>query len=336
MVNPNVCVSDKLLGIPHPYSYCVKHSEEMVPTNFTKGGLTLKNTSKVLSGLFDYVEYLTIDADVGTKNICKTNKGKGIIGNKYVLKTNIKCRAINQDGTTISGEHYLHKYIDNSTSLGGLITGGTPQNDVNGLIPATFASAGKIGGNVLDIVNAFSGDTNPYCMKVKMQCHVINSKNSALNYRGISPDVYLSLDDIEDIDETLFLNKRKPIIPNIPKVVEPPVEPTQPLAGGAGAGGAGAGGAGGAGAGGAGGTGGAGTGGTTPGLIPPRATPRAGFTNIIDNIIYQNTDKIQSVTAVENAINQINFQDEFLIKTYYVGFSILLIIIIFKLINKKY
>ncbi len=317
MVNPNVCVSDKLLGIQHPYSYCVKHSEEMVPTNFTKGGLTLKNTSKVLGGLFDYVEYLTIDADVGTKNICKTKKGKGIIGNKYVLKTNIKCRAINQDGTTISGEHYLHKYIDNSTSLGGFITGGTPQNDVNGLIPATFASAGKIGGNVLDIVNAFSGDTIPYCMKVNMRCHVINSKNSALNYKGISPDVYLSLDEIEDIDETLFLNIRKPIIPNIPKEVQAPVEPTQPLAGGAG------------------GTGGAGAG-TTPELVPPRATPRAGFTNIIDNIIYQNTDKIQSVTALENAINQINFQDEFLIKTYYVGFSILLIIIIFKLINKKY
>jgi len=319
MPNPNICVSDKLLGIQHPYSYCVKPSEEMVPTNFTKGGLSMKNTGKVLSGLFDYVEYLTIDADVGTKNICKTKKGKGIIGNKYVLKTNIKCRAINEDGTTISGEHYLHKYIDNSTSLGGLITGGTPQNDVNGLIPATFASAGKIGGNVLDIVNAFSGDTNPYCMKVNMQCHVINSKNSALNYKGISPDVYLSLDEIENIDETLFLNKRKPIIPNIPKEVQAPVQPTQPLAEGAGTGGAGGAGA-----------------GTTPGLVPPRATPRAGFTNIIDNIIYQNSDKIQSVTALENAINQINFQDEFLIKTYYVGFSILLIIIIFKLINKKY
>jgi len=313
MANRNICVSNKHLGIQHPYSYCVKHSEEMVPTNFTKGGLSMKNTGKVLGGLFDYVEYLTIDADAGTKNICKTKKGKGIIGNKYVLKTNIKCRPINEDGTTISGERYLHKYIDNSTTLGGLITGGTPQNDVNGLVPATFASAGKIGGNVLDIVKAFSGDTNPYCMKVNMQCHVINSKNSALNYKGISPDVYLSLDEIEDIDETLFRNNRKPIIPNIPKEVQAPVEPTQPLAGGAGAGA-----------------------GTTPGLIPPRATPRAGFTNIIDNIIYQNTDKIQSVTALENAINQINFQDEFLIKTYYVGFSILLIIIIFKLINKKY
>ena len=65
-------------------------------------------------------------------------------------------------------------------------------------------------------------------------------------------------------------------------------------------------------------------------------TPDANINNIINNIIYQNSDKIQSITELEKAINQINFQDEFLIKTYYVGFSILLIIIIFKLINKKY
>lgn len=299
MANSNICISDKMIGIQHPYSYCVKPSEEMVPTNFTKGGLSMKNTGKVFSGLLSYVEYLTIDATSGTKNICKDDFSEGVIGNKYFLKTNIKCRAIDEAGATISGEHYLHKYIDNSTTIGGLLTGGTPVNDVNGLIPATFASAGKIGGNVLDIVNAFSGDTNPYCMKVNMRCHVISSENSATNYRGFSPDAYLSLDDIRELkDETLFLNKRKPIIPNIPKQVEAPVEPTQPFAGG-----------------------------TTGGQ---------GFTNIIDNIIYQNSDKIQSVTEFENAINQINFQDEFLIKTYYVGFSILLIIIIFKLINKKY
>jgi hypothetical protein len=300
--NPNICISDKPLGIQHPYSYCVKPSDEMVPTNFTQGGLSMKNTGAVLSGLFNYVDYLTLDATPGTADVCKDNSGNGIIGNKYFLKTNIKCRAIDEAGATISGDHYLHKYIDNASTIGGLITGGRPQNDVNGLIPSTFASAGKIGGNVLDIMNAFSGDTNPYCMKVKMRCHVINSENQAANYKGFSPDAYLSLDDIRDIkDESLF-ETRKPIIPAIPVEVEEPVQPTQPLAEEAGAGGAGG----------------------------------DGFTNIIDNIIHQNTDKIQTVTAIENAINQINFQDEFLIKTYYVGFSILLIIIIFKLINKKY
>uniref|UniRef100_A0A6C0D3W8 Uncharacterized protein n=1 Tax=viral metagenome TaxID=1070528 RepID=A0A6C0D3W8_9ZZZZ len=290
--NPNICISDKPLGIQHPYSYCVKPSDEMVPTNFTQGGLSMKNTGAVLSGLFSYIDYLTLDATPGTADVCKDNSGNGIIGNKYFLKTNIKCRAIDEAGATISGEHYLHKYIDNASTIGGLITGGRPQNDVNGLIPSTFASAGKIGGNVMDIMTAFSGDTNPYCMKVSMRCHVINSENEAANYKGFSPDAYLSLDDIRDIkDESLF-EPRKPIIPAIQE--ETTTEEFTTI------------------------------------------TPDANINNIINNIIYQNSDKIQSITELEKAINQINFQDEFLIKTYYVGFSILLIIIIFKLINKKY
>ena len=313
MANPDICISNKPLGIQHPYSYCVKPSEDMVPTNFTKGGLSMKNTGKVFSGLLSYIEYLTLDATPGTADVCKDDFSRGIIGNKYFLKTNIKCRAIDETGATISGDHYLHKYIDNATTMGGLITGGRPQNDVNGLIPATFGSAGKIGGNVMDIMTAFSGDTNPYCMKVNMRCHIINSENLATNYKGFSPDAYLSLDDIREIkDESLF-QIRKPIIPDIPEEVAEPVAPTQPLAGG-----------------------------TGPGTEPepgPGTEPEPGgetFNNIINNIIYQNSDKIQSVTEFEKAINQINFQDEFLIKTYYVGFSILLIIIIFKLINKKY
>ena len=302
MANPNICVSDKALGIQHPYSYCVKPTSQMVPTSFTQGGLTMKNTGAVLGGLFNYVDYLTVNANAATANECKDRRGKGLIGNKYVLKTNIKCRRVNAAGETISGDYYLHKYIDNTTTIGGLITGGRPMPDVNGLIPSTFASAGKIGGNVLDIVNSFSGDTNPYCMAVKMKCHVIDSKNPVNNYKHYSPNVYLSLDDIENIDVSDFF--RKPNIPTIREEQPKPVEPTPPFSG-------------------------------ETGTQPPRATPRAGFTNILDNIIHQNIDKIQSSTEFERVINNINFQDEFLIKTYYVGFSILLIIIIFKLINKK-
>jgi hypothetical protein len=292
MANPNICISDKPLGIQHPYSYCVKPSEEMVPGSIQPDGNNMNNTRKVLTGIFSYIDYLTLNATPGTADVCKDNSGNGIIGNKYFLKTNIKCRAIDEAGATISGDHYLHKYIDNASTIGGLLTGGRPQNDVNGLIPSTFASAGKIGGNVMDIMTAFSGDTNPYCMKVNMKCHVISSENSATNYRGFSPDAYLSLDDIREIkDESLF-EPRKPIIPDIPEETTTEEFTTN--------------------------------------------TPDANINNIINNIIYQNTDKIQSVTELEKAINQINFQDEFLIKTYYVGFSILLIIIIFKLINKKY
>lgn len=308
----NICVSKKPLGIQHPYSYCVKPSSEMVDTEFTKGGLSMKNTGKVLGGLFNYVDYLTVNADAGTANVCKDDFSKGVIGNKYVLQTNIKCRPVDERGATISGEQYLHKYIDNTTTIGGLITGGRPMPDVNGLVPATFASAGKIGGNVMDIISSFSGDTNPYCMKVKMRCHVIDSKNPIKNYKKFSPDVYLSLDDIEDIDVSNF--ESKPNIPNIPEEVEAPIEPTPPFGEG---------------------TGTTPTAPTAPTAPAPTTPTRAGFTNIIDNIIYQNSDKIQSSTEFESVINKINFQDEFLVKIYYVGFSILLIILIFKLLNKR-
>jgi hypothetical protein len=299
MPNSNICVSTKPLGIQHPYSYCVKPSNQMVDSKFTQGGLTMKNTGMVLGGLLKYVDYLTINANSATATECNDDFSRGIIGNRYVLKTNIKCRRVDITGATISGEYYLHKYIDNAATIGGLITGGRPQPDVTGLIPSTFASAGKIGGNVMDIMTAFSGTTSPYCMEVNMRCHVIDSKNSKNNYKKFSPNVYLSLDDIKDIDHTLFASK--PNVPIMPEEesgasgVAPPFSSN--------------------------------TGGTPAG--------GEGFTNLIDNIIHQNSDKIQSLTEFENAINKINFQDEFLIKTYYVGFSILLIILIFKLISKN-
>ena len=289
MADSSVCVSNKLLGIQHPYSYCVKPSSEMVPTSDTTGGWSMKNTGIVLGGLLKYVDYLTINGDAATAEDCtKEYTGKGVIGNRYVLKTNIKCRKLTTSG--VSGEAYLHKYIDNTSTLGGLITGGRPMPDVTGLVPSVFASAGKIGGNVLDVISAFSAESKPYCMGVNMKCHVIDKDLPENGYAGSSPEVYLSLDDIEDIDKSLFHNNTKPAIPAIP------VETVAP---------------------------------ETP------ATPPAGFTNLVNNIIYQNTDKLQGSTDFESVMNKINFQDEFLVKTYYVAFSILIIILIFKLINKK-
>jgi hypothetical protein len=274
------CVVTTKFGISHPYAYCVKPSGKMVGTEFTDDKFSLKNTAKVLGGLWNYVEYITVKADKGTRDECKANSnntGPGIIGNKYVLKTNIACRVINSSGT-ISGENVLHKYIDNTTTLGEFLAGGEPQNEANGLLPSTFASAGKIGYNVVDVISAFAAESKPYCMKANLNCHIINSKEREKTYRGPSSDVYLSVKDIKNIDSSSFSGS-KPVIPPLPK--------------------------------------------------------RQGFSNIIDNIISENNDKIQGLSEVENILNTINFQDELLVKTYYIGFSIFLIILIFKLINKK-
>lgn len=276
------CVVTTKFGIKHPYAYCVKPSGKMVGTEFTDDKYSMKNTEKVLAGLWNYVDYITVKADKGTRDECRANSnntGQGIVGNKYVLKTNIACRVIDSTGT-ISGENVLHKYIDNTTTLGEFLAGGEPQDEANGLLPSTFASAGKIGGNVVDVISAFAAESKPYCMKTRLNCHIIDSKEKENTYRGPSSSVYLSVKDIKNIDSSSFHNNSKPV-------------------------------------------------------IPPIAKGRLGFTNLIDNIISENNDKIQGLSEFENALNTINFQDELLVKTYYIGFSIFLIILIFKLINKK-
>jgi len=275
------CVVTTKFGISHPYAYCVNPSGKMVGTEFTDDKYSMKNTEKVLAGLWNYVDYITVKADKGTRDECRANSnntGQGIVGNKYVLKTNIACRVINSSGT-ISGENVLHKYIDNTTTLGEFLAGGEPQDEANGLLPSTFASAGKIGYNVVDVISAFSAESKPYCMKANLNCHIIDSKEKENTYKGPSSDVYLSVKDIKNLDSSSFSGS-KPV-------------------------------------------------------IPPIAKGRLGFTNLIDNIISENNDKIQGLSEFENALNTINFQDELLVKTYYIGFSIFLIILIFKLLNNK-
>ena len=54
-----------------------------------------------------------------------------------------------------------------------------------------------------------------------------------------------------------------------------------------------------------------------------------------DIILKQNMDKIQNLSTVDKVLNSVNFEDELLVKIYYVGFSIFMIIIIIKLVFKK-
>ena len=281
--DPQMCVVNNFGGFSHPYAYCVKPSSKMVNSGDLKSNLGMKNTGKVLKGIFNYVNYLTINANSATASEC-LYEGKGVIGNKYVLKSNSKCKVVNSNGD-ILGEQNLHKYINNQNDGGGFMTGGQPLPDVNGMIPSTFSSAAKIGGNIFDLLTSFSGNTKPYCMKANMKCHVIDNVKYK-KYDGNSPDVYLSIDDINKLNNTDFSGNTKP---NIPTTIS-----------------------------------------------------GENFSNLINNIdtinkniIDQNIDKIQNFSEFDKMLNTINFNDELLVKTYYIGFSLLLLIIMFKLLYKK-
>lgn len=292
------CVVNELFGFQHPYSYCVKPSDKMVNTDtFDKGGWLLNNTAKVLGGMFNYVDYLVTNPDVGTANECKYN-GKGVIGNKYVLKTDIECTPVDSTGKIIAvpGETaYLHKYINNISTGASFLTGGQSNKDLTGLIPSTFSSATKIADNVVDLISSFTGKTKPYCMKASVKCHLVDynmkGNRGPRNYSGNSPQVYFATSDLRNLRAEDFYNGAVPTISN--ETFEN-IESTIP--------------------------------------------------SITDNIINQNMDKIQNLSEldkmlnsinIDQVINSVNFEDELLVKTYYVGFSILLIIIILKLVFKK-
>ena len=297
------CVVDEVFGFQHNYPFCVKPSDKMVDTaSFNRGGWTLDNTAKVFGGIYNYVDYLVSDADKATAEQCLYN-GKGAIGNKYVLKTNIECTPVNSLGNIItpSGETpYLHKYINNITDGSSFLTGGQSNQDLTGVIPSAFYSATNIGTSIVDLVSSFAGSTKPYCMKASVKCHLVDYNMQGVrgtrNYDGDSPSVYFALDDLRRIKlENISTGEI-----TIPTMQAPPP--------------------------------------------PSNSTPETFDNNeatISNNIIKQNMDKIQNFSDIDKILESINidkvlkFEDELLVKMFYAGFSIFLILIILKLVFKK-
>jgi hypothetical protein len=306
------CVVDELFGFQHPYSFCVKPSDKMVETRkFNKGGWSMDNTARVFGGMFNYVDYLVSDPQIGTSEEC-LYYGKGVIGNKYVLKTNIQCTPVDSLGNIIavSGETpYLHKYINNITDGSSFLTGGQSNADLTGVIPSAFYSATKLGYNVTDLVTSFTGKVKPYCMKASVKCHLVDYNMDGVrgtrNYSGNSPSVYFALDDLKRIKPDNLSNGAI-TIPNIQTTPPPTTMPTSET-------------------------------------IPSPTTENYDNNepNISDNIIKQNIDKIQNFSDIDKMLESINiekainFEDELLIKIYYVGFSIFLILIMLKIVFKK-
>jgi hypothetical protein len=312
MSDSQKCVVDELFGFQHNYAFCVKPSDKMVDTRgFNSGGWKMDNTAKVFGGMFNYVDYLVSDANKATAEQCLYN-GQGVIGNKYVLKTNIECTPVDSLGNIITptGETpYIHKYINNITDGSSFLTGGQSNADLTGVIPSAFYSATKIGTNVLDLVKSFNGSTKPYCMKSSVKCHLVDYNMDGIrgtrNYSGNSPSVYFALDDLKRIKPDNFSDGAI----TIPTIQTTPPPTTMP----------------------------------TSETIPSPTTENYDNNepNISNNIIKQNIDKIQNFSDIDkmlesiNIENAINFEDELLIKLYYVGFSIFLILIMLKLVFKK-
>ena len=298
------CVIDSMGGTTHNYRYCIRAPTPATEYMDRGGPTSLRNVGKVFHELSKYIDYLIISPNHATGEECyDLIDDKPLLGNKYVLKTGLKCIPVNSLGKVQCGpnnlplEKTLYKYINNVSDGSNFLTGGRENKAGNGLIQSTVGNLGTLANNIVGVATSFSEETKPYCMEAQVKCHIVAGNSSSQNYSGLSPtDLHFSLDDIESMQDTDFRWDFKPIIPRKESILGTCISGN-------------------------------------------------GFRNIeeleynIDainkNIINQNLDKLIYPSNFDSIIDNINFNDNTLVKVYYLGISLLLLLIMFKILYGK-
>ena len=181
----NTGIVSGLGGKSHSYSYCVKPPSELrrdmnrQPSIRNSG--SFRNMISSGASMASYAGSLATNPTIAISKDCKH-----ILGNKYVLKTNMNCK----DETGKIQTRY--KYIDN-TKCKSILTGGRDLGKDCGYIPSTIASATNL--NIGGIFKSFSGKAIPPCKKKKLKYHLVNSRRGTY-HNGCTPWVYIAEDDI--------------------------------------------------------------------------------------------------------------------------------------------
>tara|TARA_Y100000389_G_scaffold202134_2_gene246630 strand:- start:505 stop:1305 length:801 start_codon:yes stop_codon:yes gene_type:complete len=181
--DPQKCIIDSFGGHTHPYAYCIKPLDQMVDYNDLKGANSMNLTAleAYAGGAINYASSLVSNPTNALADECK-NK----LGNKYFLKTQSVC----------SNGEPLHKYINNMDYFNIITRRRSSGND--GIIPAAISSITRI--NAMGIFNAIVGESVPECIKVNAPCHIVHEESdSANNYFGNSPDVWISKTDYDEM-----------------------------------------------------------------------------------------------------------------------------------------
>jgi hypothetical protein len=299
------CVVDAMGGLTHNYRFCIAPPREDLMTR--PSNLGMQNVNNVFRELTNYVDYLIVRPDSKTSTECiQATTQKPLIGNRYVLKTALKCIQVNPDtNSAVCGpdnkpiERTLHKYVNNVSDGSSFLTGGQPVAIGNGLIPAIAGNITTLGTNIVNVAGSFAESTKPYCAEAKMACHSMSGLNSPYNYSGDSPiGLFFSLNDLRDFKAADF--GKNVALRNYP----------------------------------------------LPSQITNTCLSGNGFKNMEEiqdniniinkNIIDQNSDKLIYPSNIDNIIDSINFNDTTLVKTYYLGLSLFMLLIMFKLLYSKH
>lgn len=176
------CIVDNFGGATHPYSFCIKPIDEMIDQDKIKrqsGGFNMVGITEGAAGLVNYASSLVKDPSTAISSTCG-----GVLGNKYVLKTELKCKNLNEN---------VHSYINNITEFNII----TQREDSNvGIVPAAMGSALQI--NALPILKALVDDPKQNCMKVELPCHIVD-KDSKTRFSGDSPTVAITVSAYDEL-----------------------------------------------------------------------------------------------------------------------------------------
>jgi hypothetical protein len=185
------CIVDDFGGAKHPYGYCIKPLDEMIDydkINRESGSFNMVGIEEGAAGIVNYATALISDPRNALAEECG-----GMLGNKYVLKSQMMCKNMNEK---------VHSYINNVVE-NNVLTG--RKDNTLGIIPATIGSALSINGAPL--IQALYDDPQQNCIKVSLPCHMIFANKPEDNFTGPVNDIPIT---VGEYDKLVSSNVIKP------------------------------------------------------------------------------------------------------------------------------
>jgi len=184
------CIVDDVGGETHPYGYCIKPLDQMIDYDKIRsnsGAFNMVGITEGAQGIGNYASALVSDPRNAIANECG-----GKLGNRYVLRSKMKCNNMDEN---------IHVYINNVADYNYL----TERKDTTiGLIPATIGSALQINGQ--PIMQALNDDPKQDCIKANIPCHLVDKKNSSNNYTGTVDNVPITVKQFDELVKNNQIN----------------------------------------------------------------------------------------------------------------------------------
>ena len=158
------CIVDNFGGIQHPYNYCIKSKDGMINYDDIRNSepSDMEGVKQSAAAIFNYTSALVGDPRNAIAEECN-----GLLGNRYILKSGMKCKNKPTEN--------VHIYVNNVADYNYLTS--RPESNL-GIIPAAINSTFDING--LNLIRALYEDPNQNCINANLKCHVVE-KNKLIN-----------------------------------------------------------------------------------------------------------------------------------------------------------